>query len=108
MTQIKCPIYMDGLLMVWLVPDIIGADLWGSYRKTLEANGVVFDYKKIIPKKVPKDKNFALAPAFNQWPAGISKGIASGLSLTRWQHSKSIELEDWRDALQKEHLAYPA
>lgn len=107
MTQIKCPIYMAGLLMLWLVPDIIGADLWGSYRKTLEANGVVFDYKKIIPKKVPKDKNFALAPAFNQWPAGISKGIASGLSLTRWQHSKSIELEDWRDALQKEGWVMP-
>jgi hypothetical protein len=105
--QINYSRYIAGLILLWLVPDITGADLWGPYRKTLEANGVVFDYKKIIPKPVPKDKNFALVPAFNQTPANISKGIASGLSLTRWQNSKSIELEDWRDALKKEGWVMP-
>ena len=105
--QIKHSIYIAVMIMLCLVPDITGADLWGPYRKRLEANGVVFDYKKIIPKPVPKEKNFALAPALNQLPEGISKRTASGLSLTLWQHSKSIELEDLRDVLQKEGWAMP-
>ena len=107
MMQINYSRYIAGLILLWLVPDIAGADLWGPYRKTLEANGVGFDYKQIIPKPVPKEKNFALTPALNQLPEGISKMTASGLSLTLWRHSKSIELEDWRDALKKEGWVMP-
>ena len=45
--QVNYSRYIAGLILLCLVPDIAGADLWGPYRKTLEANGVVFDLSLI-------------------------------------------------------------
>ncbi len=42
---------------------------WNQYKKKLGAQGVQLDFKAFIPKPVPADQNFFMAPIF----AGLSK-----------------------------------
>ena len=36
-----------------------GKAAWDNFKKEWEAKGEVFDYKQVIPKPVPTEKNFA-------------------------------------------------
>ena len=42
--------------------NIRGKSAWKNFKKEWEAKGEVFDYKQIIPKPIPSEKNFAHIP----------------------------------------------
>ncbi len=42
--------------------DARGKAVWNDFRKQWEAKGEVFDYKRVIPKPIPSEKNFAHIP----------------------------------------------
>ena len=44
-----------------------GWHAWNQYRQQLEAAGEQLDYKTLIPKPVPDDRNFAAAPLVESW-----------------------------------------
>ena len=39
-----------------------GKSAWGNFKKEWEAKGEVFDYKQIVPKPIPSERNFAHIP----------------------------------------------
>ena len=39
-----------------------GKAAWDDFKKEWEAKGEVFDYKQVIPKPIPSEKNFAHIP----------------------------------------------
>jgi hypothetical protein len=50
------------IVMVWLGLNESGRSAWDNYRRQGEAKGERFDFVSFIPKPVPDDQNFALAP----------------------------------------------
>lgn len=69
-----------GVLLIAIAGENLrGKKAWEKFRKEWEAKGEVFDYKKILPKPVPTEKNFAhtplLKPLFNhEWDKDLSEG----------------------------------
>ena len=50
------------IILIYSIEDLRGRAAWKSFKKEWEAKGEVFDYKQIIPKAVPSEKNFANIP----------------------------------------------
>jgi hypothetical protein len=50
------------IVMIWLGLNESGRSAWDNYRHQWEAKGERFDFASFIPKPVPDDQNFALAP----------------------------------------------
>ena len=50
------------VLIFFGVENIRGKRAWENFKKEWEAKGEVFDYKQIVPKTVPSEKNFAHIP----------------------------------------------
>jgi hypothetical protein len=50
------------LALFYLEEDLRGKHAWESYRRELEAKGVVLDLDKFVPAPVPDDQNFAMTP----------------------------------------------
>ena len=44
------------------LPNARGKAAWDGFKKEWEAKGEVFDYKQVIPKPIPSEKNFAHIP----------------------------------------------
>jgi len=74
-----------------------GKRAWRAYKATKEAQGVVFDIKKLAPPPVPDDQNFAmtplLRPLLDLYPAG-STNASPWRDEQGKQHVESIRLED--------------
>ncbi len=50
------------VVMICLGLNESGRSAWDNYRRQWEAKGERFDFASFIPKPVPDDQNFALAP----------------------------------------------
>ncbi|MEE2706064.1 MAG: hypothetical protein VX988_03380 [Planctomycetota bacterium] len=51
-----------GGILIHVVEDYRGEQAWENFKQEWEAKGEVFDYKQVIPKPVPTEKNFAHIP----------------------------------------------
>ena len=50
------------IILVYSIEDLRGRAAWKNFKKEWEAKGEVFDYKQIVPKEIPVEKNFAHIP----------------------------------------------
>ena len=107
-------------LILFGVENIRGRADWENFKKEWEAKGEVFDYKQIVPKPIPSEKNFAHIPLlkplyefkWNEDQAKIiwldQKKFDQTQSLLRiegdsiipklsvWLKSQPIDLEAWQ------------
>ena len=62
----KFGIFCIGLLGLFLMfyagENLRGKSAWENFKKEWEAKGEVFDYKQVVPKPVPSERNFAHIP----------------------------------------------
>ena len=49
-------------ILIYAGENLRGKAAWEKFKKDWEAKGEVFDYKQIVPKPVPTEKNFAHTP----------------------------------------------
>ena len=49
-------------VLIYAGENLRGKAAWEKFKKDWEAKGEVFDYKQVIPKPVPTEKNFAHTP----------------------------------------------
>ncbi|MCH2378880.1 MAG: hypothetical protein MK236_05605, partial [Pedosphaera sp.] len=59
---IFCVAILGLILMFYGAENLRGKSAWENFKKEWEAKGEVFDYKHIIPKPIPSEKNFAHIP----------------------------------------------
>jgi len=89
-----------------------GKHAWETYKREQEAKGVVFDYAKLVPPRVPDDQNFAMTPFFapyfdfvpgtqqprdtNVWQRGyrvlLTNEVYGILEKGGWTEGKSLDL----------------
>ena len=48
--------------MFYAGENLRGKSAWENFKKEWEAKGEVFDYKQVVPKPVPSERNFAHIP----------------------------------------------
>jgi|TARA_B100000959_G_scaffold149795_1_gene157146 hypothetical protein len=119
----KFGIFCVGLLGLFLMlyagENLRGKPSWENFKKEWEAKGEVFDYKQIVPKAVPSEKNFAHIPLLKplhqyQWSEDLSEATPvdqksfdeaqsllkldsnADTKLDRWQGGQSVDLEPWQ------------
>ncbi|MDP7052386.1 MAG: hypothetical protein QF600_10705, partial [Verrucomicrobiota bacterium] len=102
-----------------------GKNDWEEFKREWEAKGEVFDYKQIIPKPIPSEKNFAHIPLLkplheHKWNKDLSEADptdqknfdqaqsllkiegASIPKLDGWQIGKSVDLSAWQQFFREE------
>lgn len=83
------------LVLVLAVDSWRGQRAWQKYRTEMEAKGVIFDLKGMIPPPVPDDDNFAmtplLRPALDMHPTEVPDGKGG---MTRWKDPAGKERLD--------------
>jgi hypothetical protein len=119
----KFGIFCVGLLGLFLMlyagENLRGKADWENFKKEWEAKGEVFDYKQIVPKAVPSEKNFAHIPLLKplhqyQWSEDLTEATPidqnsfdeaqslleldsnSDTKLDGWQVGQSVDLEPWQ------------
>ena len=119
----KFGIFCVGLLGLFLMfyagENLRGKSAWKNFKKEWEAKGEVFDYKQIVPKAVPSEKNFAHIPLLKplhdyKWNENLMEATPidqkkhdQALSLLRiegasipklggWQIGQSVDLTAWQ------------
>ncbi len=119
-------VWITGLfLMFYAGENLRGKSSWKSFKKEWEAKGEVFDYKQVIPKAVPSEKNFAHIPLLKplhdyKWNEDLmgatpidQKKHDQALSLLRiegasipkldgWQIGQSVDLTAWQKFFREE------
>jgi len=96
-----------------------GKNDWEEFKREWEAKGEVFDYKQIIPKPIPSEKNFAHIPLLkplheHKWNKNLSEADPvdqkkfdqaqsllkiEGTSIPKldgWQIGQSVDLSAWQ------------
>jgi hypothetical protein len=96
-----------------------GKHAWESYKREMVHKGVVFDYTKYVPPRVPDDQNFAMTPFFapffeftpgtqqprntNVWQRSqqvlLPQGVNNTSDKDRWPSGKALDLVHLADAL---------
>ena len=105
-------IFCVGLLGLFLMfyagENLRGKSSWKSFKKEWEAKGEVFDYKQIVPKAVPSEKNFAHIPLLKplhdyKWNADLMEATPidqkkhdQALSLLRVEGASIPKLDGWQ------------
>jgi hypothetical protein len=92
------------LLVVGLsyaLADLRGNSAWEKYKREWEAKGEKFDFKDFVPKQVPDDQNFALAPiVVRSYAANLSKSDSTPfpppVSIFKTDDTKKMSLTHWR------------
>ena len=105
-------------VLIYAGENLRGKAAWEKFKKDWEAKGEVFDYKQVIPKPVPTEKNFAHTPMLkalfdpkpeqnlNEPKPGKKKNPsrAEGLmvlegkqpELAQWSTGRSTDLKAWQ------------
>jgi hypothetical protein len=107
------------IILVYSIEDLRGKAAWKNFKQEWEAKGEVFDYKQIVPKAVPSEKNFAHIPLLkplhqHQWNEDLSeatpidqKSFDQSANLLKldsnedtklggWMLSQSVDLTPWQ------------
>ena len=102
-----------------------GKNDWEEFKREWEAKGEVFDYKQIIPKPIPSEKNFAHIPLLkplheHKWNKNLSEADPidqkkfdqaqsllkiEGVSIPKldgWQIGQSVDLSAWQQFFREE------
>ena len=102
---------------------------WEEFKREWEAKGEVFDYKQIVPKPIPSEKNFAHIPLLkplheHKWNKNLSEADPidqkkfdqaqsllkiEGVSIPKldgWQIGQSVDLNAWQKFF-REEKAWP-
>jgi len=102
-----------------------GKNDWEEFKREWEAKGEVFDYKQIIPKPIPSEKNFAHIPLLkplheHKWNKNLSEADPvdqkkfdqaqsllkiEGTSIPKldgWQIGQSVDLSAWQKFFREE------
>ena len=106
------------IILVYCAEDLRGRAAWKNFKKEWEAKGEVFDYKQIVPKEIPSEKNFAhiqlLKPLQHQWSEDLTEAtpvdqksfdkaanllkLDSNLNtkIDNWKFGQSVDLKPWQ------------
>ncbi|MDP7011798.1 MAG: hypothetical protein QF685_10490 [Verrucomicrobiota bacterium] len=107
----KFGIFCVGLLGLFLMfyagENIRGKSAWKNFKKEWEAKGEVFDYKQVVPKTVPAEKNFAHIPLLKplhqyKWNEDLAeatpvdqKSFDEAQSLLKLDTNADTKLDGW-------------
>ena len=81
------------MILIYSIEDLRGRMAWKNFKKEWEAKGEVFDYKQIVPKEIPSEKNFAhtalLKPLHQyKWSEDLSE--ATPVDQKRFDQAQSL------------------
>ncbi|HEX9045572.1 MAG TPA: hypothetical protein VF988_00980 [Verrucomicrobiae bacterium] len=85
-----------------------GKRAWENYKRQAQARGEQFDWKSVIPAKIPDDQNFLAAP-------GVMEALTNGQTFNiyrgdsqlwtmhggNWQKGTYTDLREWQNYFQK-------
>ncbi len=95
------------IILVYSIEDLRGKAAWKNFKKEWEAKGEVFDYKQIVPKDIPSEKNFAHIPLLKplhqyQWNKDLSeatpvdqKSFEQAANLLKLDSNEDTKLGGW-------------
>ena len=95
------------IILIYCAEDLRGRAAWENFKKEWEAKGEVFDYKQIIPKEIPSEKNFAHIPLLKplyqyQWNKDLSeatpvdqKSFDQAANLLKLDSNEDTKLDGW-------------
>jgi len=95
------------IILIYCAEDLRGRAAWKNFKKEWEAKGEVFDYKQIVPKEIPSEKNFAHIPLLkplhqHQWSEGLSeatpvdqKSFDEAANLLKLDSNEDTKLDGW-------------
>ena len=95
------------IILAYSIEDLRGKAAWKNFKKEWEAKGEVFDYKQIVPKEIPVEKNFAHIPLLkplhqHQWSEGLSeatpvdqKSFDEAANLLKLDSNEDTKLDGW-------------
>ena len=96
------------IILIYCAEDLRGRAAWKNFKKEWEAKGEVFDYKQIVPKEIPSEKNFAHIPLLkplyqHQWSEDLTeatpvdqKSFDKAANLLKLDSNKDTKLDGWK------------
>jgi len=102
-----------------------GGKTWAEYKKELEEQGEVLDYRQSIPPPIPSEKNFAHSPLLKalfdyEWNAELTEAkhrdpakldqverllkidLDDSPEIIRWQSGQPVDLAAWQKSFRQE------
>ena len=95
-------------VLIYAGEPLRGKSAWGNFKKEWEAKGEVFDYKQIVPKPIPSEKNFAHIPLLkplheHKWSKDLTestpidqKKFYQAESLLKIEGDSRPDLDGWK------------
>ena len=95
------------IILIYCAEDLRGKAAWKNFKKEWQAKGEVFDYRQVVPKEIPSEKNFAHVPLLKplhqyQWNKDLSeatpvdqKSFDQAVNLLKLHSNKNTKLDGW-------------